>query len=147
MADHVNEPHNNGLLWHVESSRDLTPNQPKGSFRTNTQTTTRSHHDKHPINHNVPSGKTPNQQPQGSIRKNTQSTTTKVPSGQSTTRSNWDKRTVKLQAEVLCTVHDTLRFKTTGKECRWMSQEVRQFSDLPLCEAGKAVFWGTPGSN
>ena len=77
MADHVNEPHNNGLLWHVESSQDLTPNQPKGSFRTNTQTTTRSHHDKHPINHNVPSGKTPNQQPQGSIRKNTQSTTTK----------------------------------------------------------------------
>ena len=147
MADHVNEPHNNGLLWHVESSQDLTPNQPKGSIRTpkqpqgpimtNTQSTTTFHKEKHPINnHKVPSGKTPNQQPQGSIRKNTQSTTTrfhqdkhpinnhKVLSGQSTTRSNWDKRTVKLQAEVLCTVHDTLRFKTTGKECQWMSQEV-----------------------
>ena len=88
MADHVNEPHNNGLLWHVESSQDLTPNQPKGSIRTpkqpqgpimtNTQSTTTFHKEKHPINnHKVPSGKTPNQQPQGSIRTNTQSTTTK----------------------------------------------------------------------
>ena len=79
MADHVNEPHNNGLLWHVESSQDLTPNQPKGSIRTpkqpqgpimtNTQSTTTFHKEKHPINnHKVPSGQTPNQQPQSPIR-------------------------------------------------------------------------------
>ena len=93
MADHVNEPHNNGLLWHVESSQDLTPNQPKGSIRTpkqpqgpimtNTQSTTTFHKEKHPINnHKVPSGKTPNQQPQGSIKEKHPINNHKVPSGQ-----------------------------------------------------------------